>query len=200
MKTYSTKSTVNNIKTVILVVLFSIILLSLILFVIKPQIEHLRYPLAYQDIVNKYSKQYNVSPSLIYAVIRTESNFEVNARSHADAKGLMQITDDTNQWICEYLLHEDAEESDIYDPDTNIKRGTRLLSYLLTQYEVKGSALAAYNAGYSRVNSWLSDEQYSHDGKTLYQIPYEETRRYVEKVQTAESVYSRLYPDILSEK
>lgn len=148
------------------------------------------YPVKYDDLVEKYAAEYEVSPSLIYGVIRCESSFDPKAVSSANAKGLMQLTDDTFEWTL-YRLGETS--GDVFDPETNVRSGVKLLQYLLQKYENEQTALAAYNAGGGNVDKWLKDTAYSADGKALHTIPFAETREYVKRVDKAKTMYQTLY-------
>jgi len=152
------------------------------------------YPLEYSNLVEKTAAEFNVEPSLIYAVIHTESGFDPDALSVANAKGLMQLTDDTYRWA---LSREGGnvkfEPQNLYDPTTNIHYGVYVLTLLGEQFENEDTVLAAYNAGQGRVKEWLSDPAYSHDGITLKHIPYPETHDYVRRVREAQTYYRRLY-------
>lgn len=152
-----------------------------------------RYPRSFSVLVTKYAETYALSEELIYAVIRTESGFRPAVISHAGAQGLMQIMPDTHDWI-EFKLGI-KEPNDVFDEETNISYGTYLLSYLLNKYNDEECALAAYNAGSTSVDRWLSDTRYSDDGTTLKAIPYNETRNYVEKVTKSKEMYIKLYKD-----
>lgn len=128
---------------------------------------------------------------LVMAVIRAESGFDSDAHSGL-ARGLMQLTDDTAEWISRRIGAEYSEEN-VAEPDTNIKLGCAYLAYLLGIYQNRETALAAYNAGPGKVGEWLKDERYSHDGEELYEIPYEETKLYVQRVVKFEKIYKKLY-------
>ncbi len=164
--------------------------------VLKNYAVKILYPFEYKESVFKYSQKFKVEPELVFAVIKTESSFRPNVISHKQANGLMQITYDTFQWA---KLKSDGEEEfdEIFDPDVNIKYGTFILSYLISDFEDEGVALAAYNAGRANVKKWLANEEYSHDGSTLDYIPFKETREYVQKVQKSKEAYKKLYPDRL---
>ena len=148
-------------------------------------------PLPYKDIVFKYSDEYDVPPEVIYAVMRVESAFRSDAVSHAGAVGLMQLIEPTFEWL-QTKTGETLDASAMYDPDTNIKYGTYLLGWLYGRYGNWKTAWAAYNAGIGRVNGWLEDTRYSKDGE-LYDIPIEETRNYVRRVDEEREEYLRLY-------
>ena len=151
-----------------------------------------QYPLPYYDIVEKYSAQFDIPMEMVYAIMRTESSFDPNAVSHANAKGLMQLTDDTLDWITRYHLKTEGE-IDIFDPEINIMVGTYYLRYAYDRYENWDTVYASYNAGIGRVDSWLKDSRFSEDGITLYYIPYKETREYVIKINDALDKYRDLY-------
>ncbi len=149
-------------------------------------------PDEYQIYVNHYTKEYHLDPSLVYGVIKTESNFNPHAKSHRNAHGLMQITEDTLKWA---LLREGNQEAytaeDLYDPKINIKYGCFILSLFLEEFNDTDTALAAYNAGRSNAKKWLKDGRYSEDGIHLHTTPYEETNQYIKKVLKHQQKYKK---------
>lgn len=151
------------------------------------------YPLKYNDYVTKASYEYNVEPGLIYGIIRTESGFNEEAESRVGAIGLMQIMPDTFEWLQTHIGDNYINMDDLSDPETNIMYGTYFISYLLNKYGSEREAICAYNAGMGNVDKWLKNENYSTDGKTLYYIPYTESRKYVQKVMTNRNIYNKLY-------
>jgi soluble lytic murein transglycosylase len=151
------------------------------------------YPIKYSDIVNKYSEQYNVEPSLIYAVIKCESSFKPESVSHIGARGLMQITPDTFDWLKSKTGEHNYDTDDLFIPEVNIKYGTYLLSLNLDKFSNTVAALAAYHAGRSIVESWLLDDEKSSDGKNLHFIPYKDTENYVKRVISVQKTYNKLY-------
>ena len=158
-------------------------------------IEKKTHPLKYTDYVERYAEQYKVPKSLVYAIIKTESDFKSNAVSSAGAVGLMQLMPSTFKDITDNFLYENLDVGMLYDPETNIRYGVFYLSWLKTFYDNWDCVLAAYNGGLGNVNSWLKDKEYSEDGKTLTvkNIPFKETRNYVKKVNKAEEKYNELY-------
>ncbi len=148
----------------------------------------INYPLKYTDEINDAAAEFGVSRSLISAVIKTESDFDEKSISAKGAKGLMQITDSTAEYIAGLL----GEESyDILDAKTNIRFGTYYLKYLFYKFKTLNEVLCAYNAGEGTVGEWLNDKKYSRDGKTLKKVPYAETSRYVRKVRGSMTVYEK---------
>jgi len=152
-------------------------------------IEKKNYPLMYEDIVEQYSEEYNVPKEIIYSVIKAESGFRYDVVSEAQAVGLMQITEDTFDWIMK-RLGENISSGLLYDPNTNIKYGTYYLNYLYHRFESWDIAFAAYNAGPN--GDWLSNPEYVKDKEIVY-IPIEETRNYVKRVNKNIEAYKRLY-------
>lgn len=153
------------------------------------------YPLPYQEYVEQYAADYDVAPSLIYAVMVTESSFDPEAVSSAGAIGLMQLTADTFDWARMRMGTADngMTVDDLYTPAVNIQHGTYVLSLLREDFESTATMLAAYNAGRTTVLEWLQDERYSTDGKILHDIPINETRQYVLKVLQTQETYQQLY-------
>lgn len=152
------------------------------------------YPIRYQEIVTAAAQEFDVEPSLIYAIIHTESRFHERAASSADARGLMQLTKSTFEWALR-RAGEAGKYSvdDLYDPATNIRYGVYVISLLREQFEYDNTVLAAYNAGQGRVREWLQNSAYSDDGKTLYTVPYPETDNYIRRVNEAQEHYKQLY-------
>lgn len=149
------------------------------------------YPVKYSSYVDTYSEKYGLDKALVYGVIKTESDFDPEAESHAGAKGLMQIMPESFEWL-QGLRNEELDENMIYNPETNIDYGCYLLDYFRDYYGDIYTAVAAYNAGF-KVGEWLKDSRYSNDGKTLVDMPYNETLHYVEKVRKSEKMYNKLY-------
>lgn len=150
------------------------------------------YPHKYSEFVEKYCEEYGVDQELVYAVIKCESGFAPNATSSADAKGLMQLTDVTFEWVQTKTGETGYTAQDLYDPEIAIKYGTKLLSLHLDEFGNETAALAAYHAGRSAVGGWLEDADYSN-GDILHTIPYEETATYVERVLNTKEIYENIY-------
>ena len=152
------------------------------------------YPRKYSHYIEQYSREYGVDKNLVYAVTRIESNFDPQAVSSADARGLMQMTSDAFDWV-QYRMGDDSGVSyeQIFEPKVAIQYGTYMLHLLLEEMGDEKLAICAYHAGMSNVRSWLSQENYSKDGKTLDKIPYSDTEWYYDKVSQAKQIYEELY-------
>lgn len=152
------------------------------------------YELEHYDTVMAACEDFGIEPSLAYGIIRTESGFNEQALSSANAKGLMQITASALEWIqlrCDEF--DDVTDEALYDPEINIRCGVYLLSLLFEQFDSEQAVIAAYNAGLGNVESWLQNDAYSADGITLDTIPFEETRNYVTRVQSSKAIYEHYY-------
>lgn len=152
------------------------------------------YPRKYADLVEKYSKEYGVDENLVFAVIKTESNFDPSAESEVGARGLMQLMEDAYDWVG-YRMGDGREldYDSMYVPEYNIQYGTYLLMLLYNEYGDEETALAAYHSGRGNVNKWLDDSSLSSDGQVLDDIPSSVTKHYVKKVMQAYDAYNNLY-------
>ena len=149
------------------------------------------FPLKYQSTIESCAREYSMEKELLQGVIFAESKFLEDAHS-GKAAGLMQITEETASWICRELDMEYSEEM-LYIPETNIEMGSFYLAYLAEKYKNMDTALAAYNAGMGNVAKWLKDKRYSPDGITLSDIPFGETKRYVQRVNRLKKLYEIIY-------
>ncbi len=153
-------------------------------------------PLRYEEIIDKYSSEYNVSKELILALINRESMFRPNIISPAKAKGLMQMIDRTAA-LTARKVNIRLRRNDIYKPEINIRLGVAHLKELLDKYGGKTYlALAAYNAGPHRVKQWLEDFGDFEEEKFIEMIPFSETRNYVKNILRNYFYYKYYYnPD-----
>ena len=177
---------------VILVILALSVFIGFLFQIIGDGIDRKNYPRKYSEYVEKYSDEFGVPEHIIYSVIKVESGFDSSAESSAGAVGLMQLMPDTFRYLAAELKETYNAEL-IYGPETNIRYGTYYLSKLYVKYQNWDTVFAAYNGGETNVDEWLSDSEYSEDGKTLKEIPFKETRKYVSKLNKAMDVYTRLY-------
>ena len=157
------------------------------------------YPVRHIETIYKYAEEFDLEPELVFAVIHAESRFNEDAVSRAGASGLMQIMEDTAYWLAPQAGMDDFKYSQVFDPEINIRLGTFYLSMLYRRFGDMNVALSAYNAGSGNVGRWLENPEYSNDGKTLDHIPFPETRKYVERVDTNQRIYAVIlrFVDIL---
>lgn len=159
-----------------------------------PMVLGLSYPLAFQDIVTKYTASNTLSRSLVYSLIRAESQFNMNARSPVGAVGLMQLMPSTAKALEKGSGRKQSTTSQLTRPEYNIRLGTRHLKGLLKEYNGDlVAAIAAYNAGGVAVERWRKAFGNLREDEFIENIPYAETREYVKKVLSTADLYNRLY-------
>jgi len=145
-------------------------------------------PLRYDDIIRQQAREKNLDPALIAAVIFVESRFIAGRTSPAGAEGLMQITPETARDIARRSGGTRFTVADLDTPQINISYGSYLLRELLDRYGGDlAAALAAYNAGPGNADKWGGSSLKAQD------IPFPETRAYVEKVLRAQEDYRARY-------
>ena len=149
----------------------------------------LRYPLDYEHIVRGHARQYDLDAALLAAVIYRESKFDPDARSDSGAIGLMQLLPATAEGIAQLTGGSRFEVDDLYDPEINVRFGSFYLRRLLRKYDDERLALAAYNAGQANVDRWIAAGE--------EEIPFPETREFVDNVLEAREIYARVYADEL---
>lgn len=156
------------------------------------------YPRTYSDEVEYWAAQYDVDENLVYAIIRTESSFNPAAQSYAGAIGLMQMTEETFDWLKPQIAaEEDLIFADLYKPAISIRFGVYFLSLCLEKYGGDPStAAAAYHSGMGTVNKLLQEEDHTTDGIRLAEFPYRSMNYYVSKVNRGWQRYSALYAEV----
>jgi len=150
-------------------------------------IKELTLPLRHEDVIRQQAREKNVDAALIAAVIYSESKF-ADQESSAGARGLMQITPEAAKFIEKQSGGTTFKLSDLSDPEINIRYGTFLLHELLERYDGdEAAALAAYNAGPGNADKW------GGAGLRVEDIPFPETRAYVEEVLEKRDEYRQKY-------
>lgn len=151
----------------------------------------LRFPLAYTKNVNQHSASNQIPAAWVYAVMRQESAFTVDARSPVGALGLMQVMPRTGKQTARKLKMRYRKSRQLIDADTNVRIGT---SYLRTVYDRLHAnpvlATAAYNAGPYRVKTWLPEHFSLPADIWIENIPYKETRNYLKNIMAYFVVYA----------
>lgn len=152
------------------------------------------YPIHYRDLIEKYAGKYKIDPYLVVAIMKNESRFNPDAISKKEAKGLMQIAPVTGAWASEKLGIPNYSEDMLFQPELNIEIGIWYLDVLRQEFGDNTEIMVVgYNAGNGNVKKWLNNSKYSRDGKTLYKIPFSETRIYKKKVLRDYRIYTNIY-------
>lgn len=142
----------------------------------------LRFPLGYRQRIEQEAKNNQIEAAWIYAILRQESMFYANARSPVGALGLMQIMPPTARMLAKRMGIKPPKEDEILHPDTNIRLGSHYLKMLKGQFNGwLFLAIPSYNAGPHRTSGWLPETAKPVD-LWIEDIPFDETRTYVERV------------------
>ena len=144
-----------------------------------------RFPMPFKAAVTARAGQINLDPAYVYGLIRQESRFIMDAKSHVGASGLMQVMPATAKWTAKKIGLSNFQPHQINDRDTNIAIGTGYLKLVLDSFD--GSmplAAAAYNAGPGRPRSWRGQTGAPVMEAAIWaeNVPFNETRDYVKKV------------------
>lgn len=183
----------NFIVLIAIVIILLIVLLAKV-FNVKTLTLKQIYPKKYSEYVEKYAKEYDVDPLLIFSIIKVESNFDEKAKSSSGAKGLMQLMEATATEIANKIDEPLVEQESLLEPEKNIMIGTKYYSELLEMYDENMLlALTAYNAGIGNVNGWIESGIIKKDGSDIENIPYKETNMYVRKIINNYKIYQSIY-------
>ncbi|MDJ0574502.1 MAG: transglycosylase SLT domain-containing protein [Xenococcaceae cyanobacterium MO_234.B1] len=149
------------------------------------------FPFPYRQEILNYAQQEKINPLLVLSIMRKESTFEANIGSREGAVGLMQVIPSTAKWVAEQA---NITEYSLAKPEDNIKIGTWYLAYNHKRYQNNSLfAAASYNAGTGNVNQWLKRYNTKDLDVFVEQIPFQETKDYVEGVFGNYWNYLRLY-------
>lgn len=157
----------------------------------------LRFPVVYRDIFRRQAQRLNLEESTLFAIARQESAFYEQARSPVGAGGLMQLMPATaKETARKHGITQFRQPADVYRPEVNVQLGSSYFKELLERYQGNRiPAIAAYNAGPSRINRWLSESGSRPLDVWVENIPYRETRGYVQNVLA----FSVIYQDMLGQ-
>lgn len=151
---------------------------------------HLRFPQPYDDIVFKNAKRFSLRPEYVYGVMRQESAMNRLAKSHAGARGLMQLMPGTAKDVAKSLKIKVPNRTALMQPTVNVQLGSKYLRAMLDKYDNQQVlATASYNAGPHRVKRWLPAQNKMSADVWVDTIPYDETRKYVRRVMAYSTVY-----------
>jgi len=152
------------------------------------------FPRPYWADLAKYARQNGLDPYLVASLIRQESEFNPSAVSRTDALGLMQLMPNTGRQVARELRIRRFSNNQLVVPAFNMRLGTRYFHDLVAQFSGRLEyALASYNAGSDRVQSWLAEGNFRGPDEFVESIPFTETREYVQAILRNAAVYKRLY-------
>jgi soluble lytic murein transglycosylase-like protein len=156
----------------------------------------LSWPPAYRDLIEEvFPSGAAIEQELVWAIMREESHYRVDARSSVGALGLLQLMPETAAQLAAQQGLESFETEDLFDPKTNIRLGSAYLAQLGQRFDGRMSAaIGSYNAGPSKVSAWLrGDGGEQEDDVWVENIPYDQTRAYVKRVLRSLHVYKVFY-------
>ena len=153
----------------------------------------LRFPIGYVQQFKTASAETALPVPLLMAVTRQESAFDRRARSHANARGLMQLLPSTARVVAQRLRESAPGTNLLYQADTNVRLGAHYLAWLSERFNGQIPLVtAAYNAGEHRVDRWIKDLDGMAMDVWIERIPFRETRNYVKNVLAFKQVYTQL--------
>jgi soluble lytic murein transglycosylase-like protein len=165
------------------------------------ELYQLLYPVHYNDVIGKHSRQYEIDPLFVASMIREESRYNAGIVSWAGARGLMQIMPSTGSDLARRLNIRRFSSDMLFDPDVNIQMGTWYMKDLMNRFQNNHALVAgAYNGGPGRMQRWVSSMDTSDLDEFIEDIPITETRRHIKKVLDSYYIYQELYgnSDLLS--
>jgi soluble lytic murein transglycosylase len=149
-----------------------------------------RFPMPFRDSVVRRSREINLDPAYVYGLIRQESRFIMDARSHVGASGLMQVMPATARWTARRIGLTSFTPDQLNDRETNIAIGTGYLKLVLDDFgNSMPLAAAAYNAGPGRPRNWRNGPVIEA-AAWAENVPFGETRDYVKKVLANTTLYA----------
>lgn len=174
-----------------------ILLVALIVPRLNNAVHEFALPLHDASVIRHQATEKNLDPALIAAVIYAETKFEPSTSS-AGAEGLMQILPETANFIARRTGGVRFTTSDLATPAINVAYGSYYLRYLLDHYQGDEMlAVAAYNGGLANVDRWVARARSEGHALRVSEIPFPETRAYVERVLRAQRAYRATYPSQL---
>lgn len=151
------------------------------------------FPVAYWDLLQKYSALHKLDPFLVAALVAQESTFDAGVRSAANAWGLMQILPSTGKQYAQKLKIPRFTTASLTHAETNVRIGTAYFADKIKEFGGVAPALASYNAGESRVYKWLAERPGVDRDEFIDSIPFPETQGYVKKIIGTAEDYRLLY-------
>lgn len=151
------------------------------------------FPVAHWDLIQRYAVDRRLDPFTVAALVAQESTFQADVRSSANAWGLMQILPSTGRRYAPRVGVRPFSTARLTDPEVNVRIGTAFFADLVQQFNDVASALAAYNAGESRVVRWRAERPGAPRDEFIDDIPFPETQNYVKRIIGTAEDYRALY-------
>lgn len=185
-----------TLRTLGIVVIIAVLAMIVVEYMQPEYLERINYPLEYKEEIIAACDKNDLDPYLVCAIIYVESKFDPSSKSSAGAVGLMQVMPETGLWAAakkgdNYLVE------DLDNPSVSIDIGTWYYKYLVSKYKNEKLALAAYNSGFKNVDRWLGENKNKDKtvDEVIAEIPFKETRQFVERVEDAREKYREIYAE-----
>jgi soluble lytic murein transglycosylase len=175
----------------------TIVFVGVVAVMLQQATRNLTLPLSDTAIIRQQAAAKRLDPALIAAVIYAETKFDPRPSS-AGAEGLMQLLPSTAYYLARLSGGRSFTASDLAEPDVNVAYGSYYLRYLLDHYGGNEMlAVAAYNGGETNVDRWVAHAEADGRQLSVQEIPFGETREYVQRVLSAQRDYRATYPRAL---
>ena len=175
----------------------TMLLVGVVAVMLQQATRNLTLPLSDTAIIRQQAAAKRLDPALIAAVIYAETKFDPRPSS-AGAEGLMQLLPSTAYYLARLSGGRSFTASDLAEPDVNVAYGSYYLRYLLDHYGGNEMlAVAAYNGGETNVDRWVAHAEADGRQLSVDEIPFGETREYVQRVLSAQRDYRATYPRAL---
>jgi soluble lytic murein transglycosylase len=175
----------------------TIVFVGVVAVMLQQATRNLTLPLSDTAIIRQQAAAKRLDPALIAAVIYAETKFDPRPSS-AGAEGLMQLLPSTAYYLARLSGGRSFTASDLAEPDVNVAYGSYYLRYLLDHYGGNEMlAVAAYNGGETNVDRWVAHAEADGRQLSVQEIPFGETREYVQRVLSAQRDYRTTYPRAL---
>lgn len=152
------------------------------------------HPRSYLDLIEAMGEEYNIKPAFLLAIILNESSFRTTAQSNVGARGLMQVMEDTGEWVALKLGVNDYSYDRLFEAELNLRFGSWYMRYLADRFRGDPTLVAcAYHAGPGSVEKWLN--QYSEDGLVLdiEKLQDGPTKSYAKRIYRDYAIYEQLF-------
>jgi len=165
-----------------------------VLEVAPKDLVELLYPVPFRESLLKHATTRNVDPRFVLSIIRQESRYQVDVKSVAAARGMMQFISSTANEIATQLKLNDFSQDDLYAPDTAILFGSQYLANLFQQFPNQPQAVAgSYNGGADNLARWIARSKSTEADRYVPEIGFSQTKDYVYRVLTNYWNYQRFY-------
>lgn len=150
-------------------------------FILPRILGDIAYPVKYEIEINAAAIEFSIEPALLFALVRSESNFRPTIRSHAGAVGLAQLLPSTAAWVAGRIGLTNYSSSMLEDPAVNARLGAAYLRYLLDKYDQREDlALMGYNGGPGAVGRYLTNGTLPRETNRYYQVVLDRRDKYVD--------------------